>query len=124
MTNTASPLAAKIERAVDALLRALIDRPPPEQRADHVVTTSEDDEVDLDEADLDAVIADPVGSACRSEIAALGSFLLETLGSIEELEAASERIAGLDGTNKARRTAILDECWEDAGIDDEDDNAD
>ncbi len=113
MTTTAPPLAAKIEEAIDSLLRALIDRPPPQQRADHVVTTGENDEADVNEADLEAIIADPIGSACRSEIASLGSFLLDTLGTVEELEEASERIAGLDEVNKARRAAILDECWED-----------
>lgn len=120
MTETAPPRAARIEQAIDALLRALIDRPPPPQRADHVATLTDDDEVDVDEADLAAIIADPIGSACRSEIAALGSYLLDTLGSIEELATVSDRIAGLDSVNKARRAAILDECWEDVDVGDDD----
>ena len=63
-----------------------------------------------------------IGEAvCRSEIAALGFLLLETLGSVEELEKASDRIAALDAASRARRIAILDECWEDVGFDDEDD---
>ena len=119
MTDTASRLAPKIERAINALLSALIERPAPEQRAEHVVTTTEIDDVDIDEADLDAITADPIGSALRSEIAALGSFLFDTLGTTDDIEAISDRIAGMDKVNHARRAAILDECWADVGLEDD-----
>ena len=120
MTDTSSRLVPKIEEAINALLSALIERPAPEQRAEHVVTTTEVDDFDLNEADLDAITADPIGSALRSEIAALGSFLFETLGSTDDLDAVSDRIAGMDKANHARRAAILDECWSDVGLEDDD----
>ena len=121
MTDTPTSQTAKIEQAVDALLRALIERPSPERRAEHVVTGSDIEDADVDDEALDAIIADPIGSACRSEIASLGDFLFETLGSMDEITTAADRIAAMDGANEARRSAILDECWDDIGNEDEDD---
>lgn len=121
MTKPSPRLAPKIEATIHALLSALIERPAPEQRADHVVST-EGDDADLDEADLDAIIADPIGSALRSEIAALGGFLFDVLGGPDDLEAVAERIAAMDGANHARRAAILDECWSEVEFEDEDDD--
>ena len=115
MTDTPAPNVAKLEKAIDALLRALIDRPSPEQRAEHVVTASNTDEADIHEEILDAIIADPIGSACRSEIASLGDFVFDTLGPTDEIEAVVNRIAALDEVSKARRSAILDECWDGLG---------
>ena len=121
MTNPSARLAPKIEATIHALLSALIERPAPEQRADHVVTANEGEDDDaLDEADLDAIIADPIGSALRSEIAALGGFLFDVLGGPDDLEAVAERIAAMDATNHARRAAILDECWSEVEFEDED----
>ena len=119
MTKTAPPLAGRIEQAIDATLRALIERAPPEQRAEHVVTAVEIDEADVNEADLAAIIADPIGSALRSEIASLGSYLFDTLGTTDEIDEVADRIAGLDDANRARRAAILDECWADVGFEDD-----
>ena len=121
MTDTPAPKTAKIEQAIDALLRALIERPSPESRAEHVVTASDTDDADLDEEILDAIIADPIGSACRSEIASLGDFLFDTLDGADELTTAADRIAAMDEANKARRSAILDECWVELGVEDEED---
>ena len=115
MTDAPAPNTAKLEKAIDALLRALIDRPSPEKRAEHVVTASDTDEADIDEEILDAIIADPVGSACRSEIASLGDFIFAMLGPTDGLEAVVNRIAALDQANQARRSAILDECWDGLG---------
>ena len=122
MIDTPAPTTKKIEQAIDALLRALIERPSPERRAEHVVTAADTDEADIDEEILEAIIADPIGSACRSEIASLGDLLFETLGSMDAMEAAIERIAALDEANTARRSAILDECWNDFDLEDEEDD--
>ena len=121
MTDTHAQDTAKIELAVDALLRALIERPSPERRAEHVVTPADTGDADVEDEVLDAIIADPIGSACRSEIASLGEFLFEILGSMDEVTPIADRIAAMDGANKARRSAILDECWEDLGLEDDDD---
>lgn len=121
MTDTSAPDTTKIEQAVDALLRALIERASPEHRAEHVVTAGGTEDADMDDEVLDAIIADPVGSACRSEIASLGEFLFETLGTVDEITPVADRIATMDSANKARRSAILDECWEDLGLEDEND---
>ena len=110
---------AKIEQAIDALLRALIERPPPAGRAEHVVTASDTDEAVVDEEILDAIIVDPIGSACRSEIASLGDFLFDMLSPDDELTTVVHRIAAMDEANKARRSAILDECWDELGAEDE-----
>ena len=120
MTDTPAPKTAKIERAIDALLRALIERPAPENRAEHVVTASDTDDADIDEEILDAIVADPIGSACRSEIASLGDFLFDMLDPSDELATVVDRIAAMDAANKARRSAILDECWDELGVEDED----
>ena len=119
MTNTPAPNTAKLEQAIDALLRALIERPSPENRAEHVVTASDTDEAEVDEEILDAIIADPIGSACRSEIASLGDFLFDMLSPDDELATVVDRIAAMDEANKARRSAILDECWDELGVEDE-----
>ena len=119
MIDAPTSQTTKIEQAIDALLRALIERPSPESRAEHVVTASDTDEVDLDDETLDAIIADPIGSACRSEIASLGDFLFDMLDPTDEITAVVERIAAMDEANKARRSAILDECWDDLGTEDE-----
>lgn len=121
MTDTvaAPDTTAKIERAIDALLRALIERPSPETRAEHVVTASDTDDAEVDEEILDAIIADPIGSACRSEIASLGDFLFDTLEPTDDLATIVDRIAAMDEANKARRAAILDECWDELGAEDE-----
>ena len=121
MTDKSAPDTTKIEQAIDALLRALIERPSPERRAEHVATTGGSEDTEVDDEVLDAIIADPIGSACRSEIASLGEFLFETLGTIDEITPIADRIAAMDDANKARRLAILDECWEDVGLDDGDD---
>ncbi len=121
MINTPPSQTTKLERAIDALLRALIERPSPESRAEHVVTASDTDEADLDEETLDAIIADPIGSACRSEIASLGDFLFDMLDPADDITVIIDRIAAMDEANKARRSAILDECWDDLGTEDEDD---
>ena len=119
MTDMPAQDTKKIEQAIDALLRALIERPSPEQRAEHVVTPGDNEDSDVDEEVLDAIIADPIGSACRSEIASLGAFLFDILGSIDEVTSVADRISASDSANKARRSAILDECWEDLGLEDE-----
>ena len=123
MSDTAAPKTAKIEKAIDALLRALIERPSPESRAEHVVTASDTDEADVDEEILDAIIADPIGSACRSEIASLGDFIFDMLSPTDELTTVVDRIAAMDEANKARRSAILDECWDELGVTDDADIA-
>ena len=119
MTNTPAPNTAKLEQAIDALLRALIERPSPENRAEHVVTASDTDEAEVDEEILDAIIADPIGSACRSEIASLGDFHFDMQSPDDELATVVDRIAAMDEANKARRSAILDECWDELGVEDE-----
>ena len=121
MTDTPAFDTTKIEQAIDALLRALIERPVPERRAEHVVTAADTDEGDVNDEILDAIIADPIGSACRSEIASLGDLLFETLGSTDEVTSVVDRIAAMDDANKARRSAILDECWDDVGLEDDGD---
>ena len=87
-----------------------------------MATTGGSEDTEVDDEVLDAIIADPIGSACRSEIASLGEFLFETLGTIDEITPIADRIAAMDDANKARRSAILDECWEDVGLEDADDD--
>lgn len=114
--NTTQIAPAKIERAMDALLRAIIENElrlstAGQVRAIYTVTAAEIDEGDVIEKDLDGIIADPVGVACRSEIAALGSLLFETLGTAEPAADVLARVAGMDLTNINQRRAILDEAW-------------
>src|ERR1700712_2172914 len=72
--NTALIDPAKIEKAMDALLRAIVEdeakRPASAARQPvDIATSAEIDEGDVISEDLDGIIADPVGMACRSEIA-------------------------------------------------------
>ena len=107
---------AKIEIAMDALLVAIqkneAGRPEPAgiDHA-HVATAAEIDEGDVISADLDALIADPVGVACRSELAALGSLLFETIGTTDHIGDVIDRVAGMDATHVERRYDILEEAW-------------
>ncbi len=81
----------------------------------YIVTAAEIDEGDVVAEDLDGIIADPVGVACRSEIAALGSLLFETIGTAEAVTTVLDRVAGMDLTNINQRRAILDEAWTHVG---------
>ena len=57
----------------------------------------------------------PTRSAQHAEARYLGDFIFDMLGPTDELEAVVERIAALDEANQARRSAILDECWDGLG---------
>ena len=111
---------AKIEKAMDALLCAILKN---EARlagrgrlpADDVASAAEIVEGDVIDRDLDGIIDDPVGVACRSEIAALGSLLFETIGSTEKTEAVVSRVAAMDTSQATRRREILEEAWAHVG---------
>jgi hypothetical protein len=111
---------AKIERAMDALLHAILDdegrRPAPAAvDLSHVATAAEIEEGDVISADMDAIIADPIGVACRSELAALGSLLFETVGTSDDMGDVMDRVAGMQGANAERRREIIEEAWEHVG---------
>ena len=117
-TSTIDP--AKIEKAMDALLRAITENEARlsadgHARAIYIVTASEIDERDVISEDLDGIIADPVGVACRSELAALGSLLFETVGITEPAADVLDRVAGMDAASINQRRAILDEVWAHVG---------
>ena len=66
-------------------------------------------------ADLDEIIASPIGMACRGEIAALGSLLFDTVGTSDHITDVVHRIAEMDPGHEARRVAILDDVWKQVG---------
>ncbi len=109
------PLAPKIEQAIDALLRAIIaaeGQGTAGGEGTHLsLIAIEIEEGAVTAANLDEIIANPVGAGCRGEIAALGSLLFDTVGTPDTMAAVVNRVAGLDGSNSARRAAILDEVW-------------
>lgn len=84
-------------------------------RAIYIVAAAEIDEGNVIDKDLDGIIADPVGVACRSEIAALGSLLFKSLGTAEPTVDVLARIAGMDPACINQRRAILDEAWTHVG---------
>jgi hypothetical protein len=110
---------SKIERAMDALLRAIFEnearRPVPGSVLADVPTAAEIDEGDVISEDMDAIIADPFGVACRSELAALGSLLFETIGTHEHAGDVLNRIAEMQPDNVPLRHAIIEEAWEHVG---------
>ena len=119
--STAPQIASdKIERAMDALLCAIIEN---EARlagkgrlpAEDIATVAEIVEGDVISQDLDSIIDDPIGVACRSEIAALGSLLFETVGTAEKVDDVVSRVAGMDTAQESRRREILEEAWEHVG---------
>ena len=108
------PLVPKIEQAVDALLRAILTAEGSRPNAGGArlsLLVIEIEEGATTAENLDEIIANPVGTACRSEIAALGSLLFDTVGTSDTMAAVVNRVAGLDQANSERRGAILDEVW-------------
>ncbi len=117
-----SPTPAKIEQAIDALLRLIVANDTKRQNgaaSPHTIDPADMESGELIDSDLDEIIADPIGCACRSEVMALGGLLFETLGTIDHLADVVERIAGLDQASKRQRGTILDECWQGIGSEDE-----
>ena len=111
---------AKIEKAMDALLCAIVENEARlaasgSARAIYIVTAAEINEGDVSPKNLDSIIADPVGIACRSEIAALGSLLFETLGAMDKIGQSLERIAGMDPVSINQRRAVLEEACSHVG---------
>lgn len=110
---------AKIERAMDALLQAILEneklRPTPAVDPAFAATAAEIDEGDVISEDMDAIIADPIGVACRSELAALGSLLFEIIGTHEHAGDVLDRIAAMRPDADHHRRAILEEAWEHIG---------
>ena len=111
---------SKIEKAIDALLRAIVENEARlsaagQARAIYIVTAAEVDEGDVIAEDLDGIVADPVGVACRSEVASLGSLLFETIGTTAAPADVLQRVAEMDLSNINQRRAILDEVWAHVG---------
>ncbi len=111
------PLAPKIEQAVDALLRAIVEAEGPQPgaagaRLSLIAINIEKGAVTAE--NLDEIIANPVGLGCRSEMAALGSLLFDTVGTPDTVADVVKRIAG-DGDDSVGRVAILDEVWQQVG---------
>ena len=114
--NSTDPLAPKIEQAVDALLRAIIateELQPSSIGRSLIAINIEEGAVTA--ADLDEIIASPIGMACRGEIAALGSLLFDTVGTQDHITDVVHRIAGMDPGHDSRRVAILDDVWKQVG---------
>ena len=110
------PLVPKIEQAVDALLRAILATEvlqPPRIGRSLIAINIEEGAVTA--ADLDEIITSPIGMACRSEIAALGSLLFDTVGTPDPVADVVRRIAAIDAANGDRRAAILDDVWRQVG---------
>ncbi len=99
------PLASKIEQAIDALLRAIIATEglgtAGSLGAHLSLIAIEEGAVTAE--NLDKIIANPVGAACRSEIAALGSLLFDTVGTLDTMAAVVDRVVGLDQTGENAR---------------------
>ena len=110
------PIAPKIELAVDALLRAIIatEKLQPSSIGRSLIAINVEEGA-ATAADLDDIIISPISMACRSEIAALGSLLFNTVGKLDPVADVVWRIAGMDAGNGDRRPAILDDVWRQVG---------
>ena len=114
--TASEPLVPKIEQAVDALLPAIIATEglqPSSIRRLMIAINIEEGAVTA--ADLDEINASPISMACRSEIAALGSLLFDTVGPLDTVAVVLRRIAGMDDANEERGAAILDDGWRQVG---------
>ena len=112
------PDTGRAEKALDALLRAAIDsdekRPAkgklaatPFKAPDRIPTRTE--------AQVSALLADPVGAALRLGIWRLGVHLFDAIGSTDGMHEVLDRVAEMDPARGGQRATIIDHAWNGIG---------
>ena len=121
-----SPDLESLERALDALLTAIITEDWKVREAAAgpanivaAAVTAESLEragrmtrLDLDVADL---VRNPVRAACRQAVRRIGERLFKVCGTISGMSQVAERVAAWDPPQYGMRAAIIDHAWDGVG---------
>ena len=112
----------RIEAALDALLNEIVERilaqraEPKMPRAAQLMATpfktAALDEIPYhDETEVNEILQDPVGSACRYAIKRLGQHLYCVSKSIDVMAEVLDRVAERDPKHSGLRADIMDRWW-------------
>ena len=110
-----------VERALDALLRAMIAEDDKRTAVDFKVTVFT--AADLRnvkfptraEMDVKAIVDEPVRAACKQAVRKLGEWLFKLLGSTDAMSDLCERVADMDPPRWGYRVDIIDKTWDGIG---------
>ena len=105
---------ALIEMALDATLSAMAESVPRQDSTGSepvgIIRASE-----LEAADLQAIIRDPVRRGCFLLLRYLGQELFDVVGSTNAMRDVMDRVAAMDKQREAKRVTILDRAWDGTG---------
>jgi gamma-glutamyl-gamma-aminobutyrate hydrolase PuuD len=115
-----------IESALDALLNEIVKRmlaqraEPKMPRAAQLMATpfkaiALDEIPSRHETEVNEILQDPVGSACRYAIKRLGQHLYTVAKSTDVMAEVLDRVAERDPNHLALRADIMDKWWEGIG---------
>jgi hypothetical protein len=120
--EAAAQIHADIEacdRALDALLSAIINNPPPASqepiRSTPIRWQDPKAIPPRGSVNLPLLIRDPIGTACRAEIRRIGVELFRLTGSTGAMRKVAERVAERDPSKEGRRASIIDSAWNGIG---------
>ena len=116
----------RIEAALDALLNEIVERilaqraEPKMPRAAQLMATpfkvaALNEIPSHDETEVNEILQDPVGSACRYAIKRLGQHLYTVFKSTDVMAEVLDRVAERDPKHSGLRADIMDDCWEGIG---------
>ena len=110
-----------VERALDTLLRTMIDLDGKRTPADfkvEVFTAADTRTMKFPtrtERDVKALVDEPVRAACKQAVRKLGEHLFKVLGSTDAMGTLCERVADMDPPRWGYRVDIMDKTWDGIG---------
>jgi len=119
--STAADEIDRIEFALDALLNEIVERIKHEPSFTRQVQATPFKPISLDqipsrdETEVNELLHDPVGSACRYAITRLGNRLYGVTKSTDVMSEVLERVAKRDSSHYGLRATIMDKSWEGVG---------
>ena len=119
--DVASIETEAVERALDVLLRAMIDedgKRVPNVDCTVVFLASNLQHMKLPtrtEMDVKAIVDEPVRAACKQAVRKLGEHLFKALGNTEAMSDLLERVADMDPPRYSYRAGIMDKAWDGIG---------
>jgi hypothetical protein len=120
----------RVESALDALLNEIVERilaqraEPKMPRAAQLMATpfkaiALDEIPSCDETEVNEILQDPVGAACRYAIKRLGQHLYTMAKSMDVMAEVLNRVAERDPKHSGLRADIMDKWWEGVGAGDD-----
>jgi hypothetical protein len=120
----------RVEAALDALLNEIVERTlaqraePKMPRAAQLMATpfkaiALDEIPSCDETEVNEILQDPIGAACRYAIKRLGQHLYTMTKSMDVMAEVLNRVAERDPKHSGLRADIMDKWWEGVGAGDD-----